>query len=187
MKKDFDAAQLNVPAFAQAAAALSGAEPLAAFERLRAEASPQYAQDALGEVRWSARGELRTATGGGAVPWLHLQASATVPLVCQRCLQPMQEALAVDRWFRFVADEETAALEDEEAEEDVLVVSRRFDLRALLEDELLMELPVAPRHEVCPQAVPMAAQDADFDAAGEEQPHPFAALEQLKKKPPGQG
>jgi uncharacterized protein len=37
--------------------------------------------------------------------------------------------LRSDRWFRFVADEATAEAEDEESEEDLLVVSRDFDLQ----------------------------------------------------------
>ncbi len=82
--------------------------------------------------------------------WLHLRADAVLPLTCQRCLGPVEVALAVDRSFRFVADEELAAAEDELAEEDVLALSRSFDLVELVEDELLMEMPLAPRHEVCP-------------------------------------
>ena len=84
---------------------------------------------------------------------LHLDAEATVPLVCQRCLSPVETPLTVDRWFRFVADEATAEAEDEDSEEDLLVVSRDFDLHALIEDELLMDIPVTPVHDVCPTPV----------------------------------
>jgi uncharacterized protein len=114
------------------------------------------------------------------VPWLHLAADTVVPLVCQRCLAPVQLPLAVDRWFRFAADEATAAAEDESAEEDVLAVSRDFDLPALIEDELLMEIPVTPRHEVCPEPARLSVADPDFDAAGEARPNPFAVLGALR-------
>ncbi|WP_225784053.1 DUF177 domain-containing protein [Xenophilus sp. Marseille-Q4582] len=184
MKKEFDAGRLDVTAFAQAGALLEAQEPLRAFERLQAEA---VSSELPAEVRWCARGEWRAGSGGAGAPWLHVQAEATVPLTCQRCLLPLAAKLEADRWFRFVADEETAAFEDEEAEEDVLVASKSFDLRELVEDELLMEMPVAPRHEVCPEAVPMSVQDADFDAAEAERPKPFAALAQLKKKPGPEG
>jgi uncharacterized protein len=90
----------------------------------------------------------------------------------------------VERAFRFVASEEQAELEDEESEEDVLVLSRDFNLLELIEDELLMALPVVPKHEVCPAPVKLQAQDADFDeAAPEQKPNPFAILQQLKNKP----
>lgn len=179
MKKEFDAARLDVGAFAQAEALLEAREPLSAFERLQAEAA---ASDLPAQVQWRAQGDWRTGSGGAATPWMHVAVEASVPVTCQRCLQPVGAELEVDRWFRFVADEDTAAAEDETADEDVLVISRTFDLRELIEDELLMEMPVAPRHEVCPQDLPMSAQDADFEAAEAARPNPFEALAQLKKK-----
>lgn len=184
MKKDFDASRLDVAAFAQAGALLEASEPLRAFERLQAEAA---SSDLPSGVQWRAQGEWRSDSGGAATPWLHVQAEATLPLTCQRCLQPLAAELQAQRWFRFVADEETAALEDEDAEEDVLVISKSFDLRELVEDELLMEMPVAPRHAHCPTEVPMSVQDEDFEVAQAERPNPFAALAQLKKKPGGPG
>ena len=44
-----------------------------------------------------------------------------------------------------------------------------------------MELPVAPRHDVCPQQPRMQVQTADFREEEAEKPNPFAALEALKK------
>jgi uncharacterized protein len=80
-----------------------------------------------------------------------------------------------------VADEATAEIEDEASEEDVLVWQRDFDLQALVEDELLMALPLVPAHETCPQSLPFSAVDADFIQSEMDKPHPFAALAQLKK------
>lgn len=131
-------------------------------------------------VRWKAEGQRRSGADGAPVPWLNLTAHTLVPMVCQRCLAPVDVALDVDRWFRFVADETTAASEDEEAEEDVLVASRDFDLHALIEDELLMEIPVTPRHEVCPEPARLSAVDPDFDASENAKPNPFAVLKLLK-------
>lgn len=179
MKKEFDARRFDIAAFAQEGAALELREPLGAFERLMADATEQGAAES--EVHWQAHGEMRANSDAPAAPWLHVQAQAQVPVICQRCLQPMLAALEADRWFRFVANEETAAAEDDEAEEDVLVLSRSFDLHELVEDELLMEMPVAPRHEVCAEAVPMSVQDDDFQEAEAARPNPFAALAQLRK------
>ncbi len=88
--------------------------------------------------------------------------------------------MAVDRSFRFAPDEEMAAAQDEESEEDVLALSRSFDLVELVEDELLMEMPLAPRHEACPEQVKLAVADEDFDAASTERENPFALLGKLK-------
>lgn len=181
MKREFVAGHLNIPEFGQAGGQLSGAQPLERFERLAAEAVESI--DSL-QVQWSAQGEQRHDAGGHAEPWVHLQASADLPLTCQRCLAPVRTHIGVDRWFRFVADEETAAALDEELEEDVLVVSRDFDLLGLVEDELLMELPITPRHDVCPQDVPLSVQDPDFDSAEKGRANPFAALAKLRSDKP---
>ena len=89
--------------------------------------------------------------------------------------------LEVDRAFRFVADEATAEALDDESEEDLLALSREFDLHELIEDELLMSLPVVPKHDECPSAVPLASSDDDFEEANAEKPNPFAALTDLRK------
>ncbi len=94
---------------------------------------------------------------------------------------PVDVPLDVERSFRFVADEATAEALDEECDEDLLALSREFDLRELIEDELLMALPVVPRHEECPTSVPLASSDDDFEVANSEKPNPFAALAALRK------
>jgi uncharacterized protein len=45
-----------------------------------------------------------------------------------------------------------------------------------------MEVPVAPRHEVCPVPVKMSAEDPEFASAESEREHPFAVLGRLKKQ-----
>ncbi|WP_234266734.1 YceD family protein [Hydrogenophaga sp. NFH-34] len=175
--------RLDVAAFAQAGGTLSGDEPLAHFDRLVAES----AEDATRQVpvSWSVQGDWRAGPSGVGAVWLHLQAQAQVPVTCQRCLKPVVLPLGVDRWFRFVDDEATAAAEDEDSDEDVLALEPRPNLLDLMEDELLMELPLVPMHEVCPGPVVMSAGDLGADAAGAapaEAPNPFAALADLKKR-----
>lgn len=177
MSTEFNAGRLDVKAFAQAGAVLSGREVLSKYERLLEEAGGQGG-DRL--VHWEARGDTRADAGGFAQIWLHLSARVSLPLTCQRCLGPADIEVAAQRSFRFVASEEQAEAEDEEAEEDVLVLSRDFNLRQLVEDELLMALPLVPRHEVCPTEVKLSAEDADFEAASAAKPNPFAALAGLK-------
>jgi len=177
MTREFVPGRLDVNAFAEAGATVSGSEPVQNYQRLHAELVEPSDQLA---VQWDATGQRRSGADGHAVSWMHLTAHTVVPMVCQRCLAPVDVALDVDRWFRFVADEAIAAAEDEEAEEDVLVASRDFHLPGLIEDELLMEIPVTPRHEVCPEPAELSALDPDFDAAQSDKPNPFAVLKQLK-------
>jgi uncharacterized protein len=91
--------------------------------------------------------------------------------------------ISADRRFRFVESEEVAEREDDESEEDLLVVAREFDLAALLEDEILMSLPLLPRHEVCPVPPRSSVVDADF-VDEPTKPNPFAALADLKASKP---
>jgi uncharacterized protein len=133
-------------------------------------------------VDWQAAGELRPVRGGEAEMWLTLHARTTVRLQCQRCLQPMPQLLDTQRRLRFVADEDEAARLDELSEDDVLALHNgRVDLLELVEDELILALPLVPRHEDCPQPLPLSAGlvdagDAGDAAATEVAPHPFAAL-----------
>ncbi len=178
MTKEFSAQRLDVKAFAQAGAKLAGHDSLLKYERLALEAKGLH-PDLL--VDWQAEGELRAALGGMSQVWLHLKVRASFPMECQRCLTPVDIPLEVDRAFRFVADEATAEALDDESEEDLLAMSREFDLRELIEDELLMALPVVPKHDECPTAVPLASSDDDFEEASAVKPNPFAALAGLRK------
>ena len=157
-----------------------GHAPLLAFHRLTDLLWPDQAASA--EVHWQAQGELRPVTGGAPQTWLHLSVQSQPTLRCERCLGPVTLDLAFERDYRFVADEATAEIEDEVSEEDVLVWQRDFDLQALVEDELLMALPVVPKHGVCPEAVPFSVVDEDFIQSEAEKPNPFAVLAQLKNE-----
>jgi len=167
---------LDVLAFCRGGEGLSGAWPLSRLERLATSLEAASAADAM--VTWSAQGSLRPVTGGQPEIWLHLQGQATVSLQCQRCLRAMSQALVVDRHFMFVRHEDDAARLDEELEDDVLVLPPRLDLIELLEDELILALPIVPRHEgACPEPLPVRDDPADDEAAA---PHAFAALAALK-------
>jgi uncharacterized protein len=180
MKHDFDARHLNIDTFAQSAGDLEGAEPLARFDRLLAEAQG-VGPDTV--VHFHAQGMVRPGGGASQQVWLVLNAQVDLPQTCQRCLGPVAVPVSFKREFRFVATEELAAAEDEASEEDVLVLARDFNLLELVEDELLMALPVVPKHDVCPEPVRLQVADPDFVEAAVEKPNPFAVLEQLKRKP----
>ncbi|GAC1531543.1 MAG: DUF177 domain-containing protein [Ramlibacter sp.] len=176
MTRPFSPDRLDVRAFAQDAASLSGTTPLTAFSRLVAEAGDEVGNR---DVTWSAQGELRDPQHVQPEAWLHLRVEASLPMTCQACLEPVDVALQVGRSFRFVADEATAAAQDDAAEEDLLALSRDFDLTGLVEDELLMEVPVVPRHAICPHPVPLSVADPGFEEAAMPV-NPFAVLKALK-------
>lgn len=173
----FDPSSLRVKAFAQSGASLQGQLSVPQLPRLAADCVGQ----ASAPVQWSAHGMTQKAAGGPDEVWMHLQAQAQVPLTCQRCLKPVTVDVRVDRDFRFVPDEATALAQDDTCEEDLLVLSAEFDLLALIEDELLMDLPLVPMHPVCQSEHVPTSDDSD-QASSAEKPNPFAVLAALKTK-----
>ncbi len=175
MQKPKNLHNLDVKAFAKAQMHLEGDTPLAEFERLAEDCSGEV----TGHVSWSAQGAIDPEQRGKDDAWLHLEAKATVPLTCQRCLQPVPVALMIEQDFRFVADEATALAEDDASEEDLLVLEDSFDLMALIEDELLMSMPLVPMHPAClSEHVPTSPEEEA--AMSEAKPNPFAVLASLK-------
>ena len=177
--REFDPARLDVEAFANQGAELAGRFSVAQLDRLASSLAGDDAVVAT-EVEWRARGERRTLRGEVQV-WLHLEAHARLPLECQRCLKPVFVPVDIERSLRFVRGEELAAQLDADSEDDVLALARVLDLRELIEDELLLALPLVPRHERCPE--PLRGCVA-MDDASDVEPNPFAALAALKGRGP---
>ena len=163
-----DPLRLAVAAFAAEGGALEGDWPGPTLERL---ADLQVPPQAVGQadVHWRAQGERRVKAGSEAELWMTLSVQAPVWLTCQRCLQPMAVGLALDRRLRFVHGESQAQALDAESDDDVLALPRWLDLRELVEDELLLSLPLVPRHETCPQPlpVPIRLEDDSDEPLGE--------------------
>jgi uncharacterized protein len=176
----YNPSRLDVRTFAQEAAQIQGDLLLSKCERLAQDLYREEADFASKNLRWSAHGESVPVAGGAAQSWLHLEIDANVPMQCQRCLRGMQEELQVQRSFRFVRDEAEANAQDDDAEEDLLVASKQFDLLELIEEELIMALPFAPAHDVCPVPVKLKVSSADYEAALNAKPKAFAALGELK-------
>lgn len=160
-----DPLRLDVAAFAAEGGVLEGDWPGPTLERLAdLQVPPQDVGQA--DVHWRAQGERRVKAGSEAELWMTLSVQAPVWLTCQRCLQPMAVGLALDRRLRFVHGESQAEALDAESDDDVLALPRWLDLRELVEDELLLGLPLVPRHETCPQPlpVPIRLDDVGDDA-----------------------
>lgn len=176
----FDPRRLDVDGFTRAKGTLHGRWPLAGFTRLLDSIDREGASDT--DVEWAAAGSMPARPGERPHAQIRLTAAATVALQCQRCLKPLRVRVDVDRAFRFAADEQEAERLDAETDEDVLALTHELDLRALLEDELLLTLPLVPRHDVC--ATPRVPADAGAEPAVGS---PFAGLEGLLGKRRGKG
>lgn len=103
---------------------------------------------------------------------LALQGACT--LRCQRCLGELDYPVnLISRLWLLPADKLDEAEEDDD-EMDAIEAEPRLDVLALIEEELLLDLPFAPRHAEG-ECVP-AANDLQQKA------NPFAVLAGLKKK-----
>jgi uncharacterized protein len=152
--------------FAREGRVLEGTLAVSALERLH---------DLLAEVSGEVAFRLEGFKGANGELMLHLEVSGVLPLACQRCLKSVAFDLDVDNLLQLVP--EGAELSQEELEDDTrdfLPVARELNVVDLVEDEILLTLPVAPRHEKC--GLPGAAD------AGE-RINPFAKLSGLKGKP----
>ena len=133
----------------------------------------------LKDVLFSGRGELEFRVVGGRVgrdkSGLKLEVKGALGVQCQRCLEEMDYVVDIARTFALVADE--SALPDEEFEDDevdYLVADSKLDVEALVEEEILLSLPLALRHE----------NGCSGEAASVQvgKSNPFQVLEGLKTK-----
>lgn len=171
-------AQLDLQALAQDKTQLSGQLPLRYFQRLSQELRP-LPDDA--RVQWQLQGLHHMAVDEKTYPGLHLSARAELPMTCQRCLQEAVLPVSVEQDFLFAKGEQASAELDALCEQSVLEFARPFDGVQLLEDELIMALPLVPMHEQCPDILPSSVSSPEFEEAMQARPHPFAVLKDLKK------
>ncbi len=141
-----------------------------------------------GRIEWQLRGWRDPRPEGGFDEFMELSFVATVQPACVRCLLPVEATLRVQRPYRLVRSEDEAQRLDPDDEDfDVIAGSARFDLVALIEDEAIMALPPASRHEGCAPATSAPGDDAPGDAPGAAAEHPFAALRRLRGNGPANG
>lgn len=131
-----------------------------------------------GTVDWEISGDFDSNTG---LAWIDVKANGGVLLNCQRCLQVFGYQLNVSNRLRLLANEtQLKSMEALESEGDgvdyeYIVASQSLDVLQLIEDELILVLPFAPKHEVCPSL------DNDKTTKDIAASSPFAVLKQLKK------
>lgn len=95
------------------------------------------------EIRWSIRGG--SDWQGRAAISVALDGS--IPLVCQRCLGPLAEAVHQTTTLLLARNDAELVKLDGVSEHEVVLANASLDPIALVEDELLLTLPFAPRHE----------------------------------------
>ena len=134
--------------FAKAGATLNGAWPVNDFPRL---------QDALESGAGSLEFEVVGARDDRNRPVLRVAVSGMLHLACQRCLAGLDFPVRVRSCLVLVAtpaEIQAGTVAPDEA--DRVLAGKSMVVRDLLEDELLLALPDAPRHEDCVSTIEVA-------------------------------
>ena len=118
--------------------------------------------------------EFATSVGIAA---LKGRVKANLEVQCQRCMQPM--TIAVNSHFKFALIHSEEEIDELPAEfEPYLLEGDEQLMLPVLEDEILLSLPMVTMHEqACSDF--MSEQQAEIQAS-KEASHPFAALKGLK-------
>lgn len=110
---------------------------------------------------------------------------AELILVCQRCLGDLPYHLQTRLAVRVLEVLQASGDRELEADELEVVLSEqgRLDLRALIEDEVILSLPIVSSHDAadCNQQLSAFRTSAEAQSA-DRQNKPFAALEALKEQ-----
>lgn len=147
-----------------------GELPLSRLPRLR---------DSLASDEGTVRYRLEFGRDEMNVAYLKLDAETELPLVCQRSLETFRLPVVVDERLGLIAREaDEAALTA--GYEPLLVESGELNLADVIEDELILSVPVVP---VSPGSEDKAGYSTDPDGGDGDgdKPSPFAALAKLKK------
>jgi uncharacterized protein len=157
---------------------------LDALPRVALEAAACGADDGFS---WSVNTFFDGVTGGEPRLKMNLSLKGQMHLICQRCMQPCLVQIEESRQFVFLANEALAdafPMEDDALEP--LIISSQFDLLGTIEDEILLSLPLIPKHSegVCePAALGSGVDDPlNHGETAKKPENPFNILKNMKKK-----
>lgn len=102
-------------------------------------------------------------------------------MTCQRCLEEVQVPIDAQAELAFI-DEEAQVGSVPESHDPVVMTAGRVSLAALVEEELLLAMPIVPVHADPAECRVQAATDAADAPASAPKQTPFAGLRELMKK-----
>lgn len=150
--------------FARTGQQLSGSLPVSSFPRLE-----DVVAEKGGDIAYVVAG----ARDARNRPMLSLRVRGALILQCQRCLGPLEYPLDVTSGVLVVPQGTTPDDADDPDAPDYIEAQRELDLAGLIEDEILLCVPFAPRHDSeCGESRPGSGK--------QKKESPFAALSALK-------
>ncbi len=169
--------RLNLHAFARAGRGLQGDIGLDALPRLAASLHGDARELRSLRVQWELLGRVDLEPGGQAVERVRLRVAGMLPLLCQRCLQGVLQRVDDSATLRLVDEEPSLDAEELESEEESFCARQPVDVLELIEDQLILALPLVPMHALCPQPLPASTGKLPE----QDEPSPFAVLARLRR------
>mgnify|MGYP001552460594 FL=1 len=129
--------------------------------------------------------KIEFGTDSEGIKYISGSANADLVVECQRCMQPVTVSVETEFKLGMVAGEDEAQELSEDY--DPLIVSEEMiSLAALIEDELILALPLVSMHEdtnCSPYVSEYLAEDSETESENEEdRVYPFAQLGEMLKK-----
>jgi uncharacterized protein len=132
------AAVIDSLEFAQAEESISGSVPVASLKRL---------EDVLFDIEGALSYEVRGGRNARNRPQLELRITGRLHLQCQRCLGLLDYAVDLTNILLIVPRGAQAEDDvDDPQGPDAIETNPELDVAGLIEDEVLLSLPLAPRH-----------------------------------------
>lgn len=152
-------------AFAREGGSLQGELPVASLAR-----ALDMLAGSAGTLSYRMQGQMGPRNRAQLV----LEVDGTLSVCCQRCLEGIDYPVRIRSLLELVKDEEELTQEEiEDDSKDFLTAQRELDVVELIEDEVILDLPPAPRHESC--ALPETGGRTEKES-------PFSVLKGLKGK-----
>ncbi|MBX9705765.1 MAG: YceD family protein [Gammaproteobacteria bacterium] len=164
---------IEVIRLARAEQALSGVIPVADMPRLCTSLA-----DTQGEVYV----ELECGIDSEGLVFIKGQLQTELHLVCQRCLQTMSLVMGSDFVVSPVVNDSQAKNLPVYYEPALMDEDERLSLTGLIEDEIILQLPIIAMHDPQQCPVSLGAVNDIVEIVEEEKISPFAKLEALKQR-----
>lgn len=174
MSKDCLPTQVDPIRFADNAAKLQGTFPLKTMQRLSTSLAADQGDVAVG---------MSFGTDDQGVRFLKGDVEATLTLQCQRCLEPFLHQIISNFSYGLVSTEKKVSLLPS-GYDPLLIKEDILDISGIVEEELIVNLPLVPMHDTkdCKVKLPIVMVD-ETEVTTAEKENPFKVIELLKIKP----
>jgi uncharacterized protein len=116
-------------------------------------------------------------------PYMQGHFATTLSLTCERCMQELKFPVELDSLLGLVKHEKLITSLAEQYEPWVIDDSELVDPATVVEDELILALPLVPKHDYdCLPEEAWFAGDKEIEENPEKPESPFAVLSALKSK-----